>query len=134
MDSSNLYDGKKGIFELDSTHLSRNGNNEIVSLHEKFLNKTYMLLFYAPWCGHCKHMVDQVSELGENLYDEGFVIGAVNCENQKDIAKKYNIEGFPTIFMSVGNKTEPYNGERTVDGFIEELCDKLEKYIETHSV
>ena len=64
MDSANLYDDKKGIFELDSTHLSRNSNNEIVSLHEKFLNKTYMLLFYAPWCGHCKHMVNQVSELG----------------------------------------------------------------------
>ena len=34
--------------------------------------------------------------------------------------------------MSVGNKTKPYNGERTVDGFLEELCAKLEEYIETH--
>ena len=129
MSSENLYDGKKGIFELDSTHLSRNDKNEIVCLHEKFLNKAYMLLFYAPWCGHCKNMVNQISQLGEQLYDENFIIATFNCEKQKDIPNKYNIEGFPTIYLSVAGKTELYTGERTIPGFLEHLCTNLEKCI-----
>jgi protein disulfide-isomerase-like protein len=129
MDSNNLYDSKKGIFELNSTHLSLNKNNEIVSLHDEFLNKAYMLLFYAPWCGHCKNMVNEVTELGEQLYDEKFLIGAVNCEKHQDVAKKYNIQGFPTIFLSVDGKTEQYNGERTVEHFLEHLCTNLQKCI-----
>ena len=130
MNNNNLYDNKKGIFELNSIDLSMNKDNQFVSLHEKFLNKAYMLLFYAPWCGHCQHMVNEVTQLGEQLFDENFVIGAVNCEKQDDISKKYNIQGFPTIFLSVGGKTEQYNGERTVDGFLEHLCTNLQKCIE----
>ena len=130
MSNNNLYDNKKGIFELNSTHLSFNKNNEIVSLHEQFLNKAYMLLFYAPWCGHCKTMVNEVTELGEQLYDENFIIGAINCEKQDDVAKKYNIQGFPTIYLSVDGKTQQYNGERTVDQFLEHLCTNLQKCID----
>lgn len=130
MNNNNLYDNKKGIFELNSTHLSFNKNNEIVSLHDNFLNKAYMLLFYAPWCGHCKHMVNEITELGEQLHNENFVIGAVNCEKQSDVPNKYNIHGFPTIYLSVGGKTEQYNGERTVDSFLEYLCTNLQKCIE----
>ena len=130
MNINNLYDDKKGIFELNSTHLSLNNNNEIVSLHENFLNKAYMLLFYAPWCGHCKHMVNEVTQLGEQLFDENFVIGAINCEKQDDVANKYKIQGFPTIFLSVDGKTEQYNGERTVNSFLEHLCTNLQKCIE----
>jgi thioredoxin-like negative regulator of GroEL len=114
---NNLYDNKKGIFELNSSDLSFNKNNQIVSLHEKFLNKSYLLLFYAPWCGHCKHMVNDITNLGEQLQNDNFVVGAVNCEKQKDVSDKFNIRGFPTIYLSVGNKTELYNGERTVEAF-----------------
>jgi thioredoxin-like negative regulator of GroEL len=129
MSDNNLYDNKKGIFELNSTHLSFNKNNEIVSLHDEFLNKAYMLLFYAPWCGHCKTMVKEITELGEQLYDENFLIGAVNCEKQDDVSEKFKIQGFPTIYLSVDGKTEQYNGKRTVDHFLEHLCTNLQKCI-----
>lgn len=126
----NLYNNKKGIIELNSDDLSFNKNNEIVSLHKDFLHKAYMLLFYAPWCGHCQHMVDEVTKLGNELHNENFVIGAINCDKQENVSNKFNIQGFPTIFLSVGDKTEQYNGERNVDSFLDYLCTNLQKCID----
>jgi thioredoxin-like negative regulator of GroEL len=126
----NLYDNKKGIVELTSKDLAFNKNNQIVSLHAQFLNKAYMLLFYAPWCAHCNHMVNEITKLGEHLHNENFVIGAINCEKQSDVSQKFNIQGFPTIYLSVGDIIEQYNGERNVDGFLNYLCTNLQKCID----
>ena len=77
-------------------------------------------------------MKDDVSSLANGLYDNGLsdVFCAVNCEKQNDVSKKFNIQGFPTIYLSVGGKTEQYNGARTVDSFLEFLCTNLQKCIE----
>jgi len=121
----NLYDDKKGIFELDGSSLSKNRNNQIVSLHKEFLNKVYMLIFYAPWCGHCKNMVNDITILGETLHNEGFAIGTVNCDKHEKIANEFKIDGFPTIYFSSDNKSELYEGKRDIDSLVDHLCKTL---------
>lgn len=121
----NLYDNKKGIYELNGSHLSRNKDNQVVSLHENFVNKVYMLIFYAPWCGHCKRMVDDITKLGETLHNEGFSIGTINCDKHENVANQFKIEGFPTIYFSSNNKSEVYNGSRDLDSLVNHLCKTL---------
>ena len=79
-----------------------------------------LVLFYAPWCGHCKRMMPVWDELTK-LNSTGINVMKVNCDENKDIAKKHNIKGFPTVkFLPQGMlKTLPnaaieYNGKRTL--------------------
>jgi thiol-disulfide isomerase/thioredoxin len=123
----NLYDNKVGIFELKTSDLSRNSDNMVVSLNSNFVGNVYMLIFYAPWCGHCRNMVTDITRLGSMLSAEGFVIGTVNCEKNDDLDKVVSINSFPTIFFSSNNKTETYSGSRDLDSLLNYLCEHLGK-------
>jgi protein disulfide-isomerase A6 len=46
-------------------------------------------------------------------------VGAVDCDEHKDIAGKYGVKGFPTIKIFNGKETTDYNGERTAKGIAE---------------
>ena len=65
-------------------------------------NNVNMILFYAPWCGHCKTLMPDWNRLYEK-YDKkqmnGKVINIVkiDCDANEQIAKQYDIQGYPTI-------------------------------------
>ena len=91
----------------------------------------WLILFYAPWCGHCKAFhpeFEKVSKATKGL----FKIGAVNCENERDIAQKYKIDGYPTVlfFGDDKTKTEEYEGNRKADKVIEYLFEKAKTITE----
>ncbi len=72
-------------------------------------NNINMILFYAPWCGYCKTLMPDWDKLYEK-YDKkqlnGKVINIVkiDCESNEQIAKQYDIQGYPTIkLLSVNN-------------------------------
>ena len=73
-------------------------------------NNVNMILFYAPWCGHCKTLMPDWNRLYEK-YDKkqmnGKVINIVkiDCDANEQIAKQYDIQGYPTIkLLSVNNE------------------------------
>ena len=73
-------------------------------------NNVNMILFYAPWCGHCKTLMPNWDRLYEK-YDKkqmnGKVINIVkiDCDANVEIAKQYDIQGYPTIkLLSVNNE------------------------------
>ena len=84
---------------------------------ETFENKKSLVLFYAPWCGHCKTAMPEFDKL-KNNYKGDAVIKKINCDENKDLAEKHGIKGFPTIRlykngMSNHQDYKEYNGERT---------------------
>lgn len=86
---------------------------------EAFENGTSpsLVMFYAPWCGHCKKAMPEFDKLS-NIHQGNVTIGKVNCDEQTDLAKTHNIQGYPTIKyfpsgMSNPSSVHDYDGERT---------------------
>lgn len=46
-------------------------------------------------------------------------VGAVDCDEHKDLAGKFGVQGFPTIKIFTGKDSTPYNGERTAKAIAE---------------
>ena len=117
--SFQFFDKNTKVVQLDKD----NFNKEVVESDDLWL-----ILFYAPWCGHCKAFHPEFEKVAKATKGV-FKIGAVNCENEKDIAKKYKIDGYPTVlfFGDDKNKTEEYEGDRKAENVIDYLHEKAKK-------
>ena len=74
-------------------------------------HKHILVEFYAPWCGHCKQMKPEYGAAAKKLkrtHPEVTIakFDAV-AEGAEDIAKEYNIEGFPTMKWFVDGVPHP---------------------------
>ena len=58
-------------------------------------NKGQIVFFGTEWCGYCKKLQPSWSKFKKNHPNVNCVY--VDCDKQKDLAKKHNIKGFPTI-------------------------------------
>merc|ERR1711871_953254 len=75
--------------------------------------------FFAPWCGHCKSLAPEYDKAASLL--KGVVkVVAVDATAVESLARKYQIQGFPTIKVFGKDKKTPtdYQGERTSDGIV----------------
>ena len=116
------------FFSKDTSVIQLNKDN-----FEKEVIKSdslWLILFYAPWCGHCRAFHPQFEKLAKSTKGL-FKIGAVNCEEERDLAGKYKIDGFPTVlfFGEDKTKTEEYEGDRKADKIVEYLFGKAKNVI-----
>lgn len=83
--------------------------------------KVKICLFYAVWCGHCEKYLD--SKVFMTTYDDlkqkggkfdNVVFIQYDYDKNKDLAKKYNVSGFPTILAisSDGSLLDEFRGDR----------------------
>merc|ERR1711920_32933 len=73
----------------------------------------WMVEFYAPWCGHCKNLAPEWKKAAK-LLDGVVNVAAVDCDQHKDIAGRFGVQGFPTIKVFGADKYKPtdYQGQR----------------------
>jgi len=129
----NLYNNTRGIVELKTRDLIRMPSGDVLVNRPEFKDKVYLMAYYAPWCGHCVRMAPVIKQLAGALVDEGFMVGAVNCEANSDLDTKIQIRSFPTLFFVKDNKIENYEGTRELDGLLNHLCTSLGKCAKNRS-
>ena len=109
--------------KLDGFRLSKIEKFEDVEAAEESeefedVNQESMVLFYAPWCGHCKNMMGDWDKL-KSKAPEGVKIVKVNCDKKPELAERHKVKGFPTIILFKGGKKVYFEGARNLDNFLE---------------
>ena len=83
--------------------------------------KNSLVMFYAPWCGHCKAAKPHFTEAADAFSEDrktAFV--AVDCTKHTSVCETYEVNGYPTIkYFNYGKNDFKYMGPRTADGFVE---------------
>jgi protein disulfide-isomerase-like protein len=77
-----------------------------------------MVLFYAPWCPHCKTVMGDWAKLKQSA-PSGVKIAKVNCDEKPEMAEKHGVKGFPTIILFKGGKKVYFEGPRNLENFLE---------------
>jgi len=80
-----------------------------------------LIMFYAPWCGHCKRMKPDYAAAAKQLTEDQIphVLATVDATLEPDLAKKFDVQGYPTLkLFRKGEMMEDYNGGRKKDDII----------------
>jgi len=88
-------------------------------------SKAAMVEFYAPWCGHCKHLEPEYDKVGDAFADsKDVLIGKVDADAHRELGEQFGVQGFPTLKFfpkgwKTGDETTPYEDARTAEALIE---------------
>lgn len=105
--------------------------NEVVHLNDEtfkpFLKKKkhVLVMFYAPWCGHCKRAKPEFAKAAEHFKEDPKVaLAAVDCTRHNGVCSAYEVRGYPTLkYFNYLKTVKEYNGGRLEADFIKFLSD-----------
>lgn len=125
--------------------------SKVLELSDRFLDVrhegSWLVKFYAPWCGHCKMLEPIWSQVAQSLADTDIRVSRVDCTRFTSVAMEYSVKGFPTVLFIKGDKTVEYKGDRNREELAEfgrrmdgppvhhlTNCDDLKAMRERHKV
>jgi len=87
---------------------------------DKIVNEaeTILVKFYAPWCGHCKHLAPEFIKAAAILEADNVILAEVDCTEQTELAQRFDVHGYPTLYVFHNGEKSEYNGPREADGIV----------------
>lgn len=105
-----------------------------VSGLKKALTMNAVVKYYAPWCGHCKHLAPVYNEVAAkapaNVHVVRFNMDKHSAEVQEQKIGEAefgapisdDVKGFPTVFMYRSDGTRSvYRGPRDVESMVDTI-------------
>ena len=92
--------------------------NDILILTESNFDKAIakydylFVMFYAPWCSHCKKFKPELEKAANILSKENLIVGKVDGTIEKNLADKYDIKAYPTMKFFIKGTPFDYNSGR----------------------
>ncbi|KAM0972252.1 hypothetical protein ACFX1X_020307 [Malus domestica] len=79
--------------------------------------------FYAPWCGHCKRLSPQLDAAAPLLagLKHPVAIAKLNADKFTSVARKYEIDAYPTLKLFMHGVPIEYNGPRKAESLVRYL-------------
>jgi protein disulfide isomerase len=112
-------------FELDEGVLVLTEDNfdDVINHFENVL-----VMFYAPWCGHCKKLKPEYKAAATQLAEEGSEtkIAMVDATEHKELGGRFEVQGYPTLKFFIGGTPIDYQGPRDQAGIIKWLNKKTQ--------
>ena len=103
-------------------------------LNKEFVNKNIdnsedilVMYFYTEWCPYCKKAKPEWSKFEtyvnnkKKSIDYNINLVTVNCDEDKNLANKYEIDGYPSVKLIYKQKVYDYDAKVTKDNLIEFL-------------
>ena len=125
----NDWENKKIKSYVKSTEIPKENNGDVFivvgdTFEEEVIknNKDIVVLFYSPWCYHCKALLPKYEEVAKILKpkNKNLILTKINAiDNEVESIDNYD---FPQIKLYPGNKKDnppiDYNGDKSVDDII----------------
>ena len=109
------------VMKINNSNVSK-FNNDIVK------PKPQIVIFTAPWCGHCQNLKSELPELlkGVKKTPGNGILAMVDEEYIPEVKCDKQIMGYPSIdYMIGGRKKGSYNGPRDAKSLLKYIKKKL---------
>jgi protein disulfide-isomerase A1 len=128
----NKYDKKPNGKKSNVIQLSDKDFKNKKVVKNTLKGKSGILKVYAPWCGFCTTMVDDMNFIADELKPVDFVVAALNYEQSKNICSELGVKSFPSMYMisdkGVLEDVSDIVGNRSIESILDVICKKTNEY------
>lgn len=107
---------------LGGTHAFEEVHTLDARTWEKTQSGAWFILFYAPWCGHCRKLAPIFESVAEHYHrasPQRVSLGKVDATANQALSAPFELKGYPTLILLRDGKRQDFSGKRTFEGLVE---------------